>query len=200
MLEYWQAHLTFALLALLLVPFIKQRLGLNIALLAGFLAISFLPVDGLPLAVYLRAITDDLAITTLVALLYAVSVRMGLAKAARPQVRGQALLLFSGLALLLYPPTLGLTYFDPYRLGYHPRPLLLAVGLLTLAFILARNALVVCMLGLATLAFSLQLKPSPNYWDYLLDPFIAVYCWAGLLFTGLRKAWCSAMAWRRAER
>ncbi|MNC59564.1 hypothetical protein D3C75_1093800 [compost metagenome] len=125
---------------------------------------------------------------------------MGLAKAARPQVRGQALLLFSGLALLLYPPTLGLTYFDPYRLGYHPRPLLLAVGLLTLAFILARNALVVCMLGLATLAFSLQLKPSPNYWDYLLDPFIAVYCWAGLLFTGLRKAWCSAMAWRRAER
>jgi hypothetical protein len=37
------------------------------------------------------------------------------------------------------------------------------------------------MLGFATLAFSLGLKPSPNYWDYLLDPFIALYCWGALL-------------------
>ncbi|MNO89701.1 hypothetical protein D3C76_811930 [compost metagenome] len=192
MLEFWQAHLTFTLLAFVLLAFFNGRTGLKVALAAGLLALSFLPIDGLPLAVYLRGITDDLAITTLVGLFYAVLVRMGVAGGLKPVTRDQMLLLFSGLALVLYPSTLGLTYFDPYRFGYNPRPMLLVVGLLTLAFVLMRNGLVVCMLALATLAFSLQLKPSPNYWDYLLDPFIAVYCWGGLIFTGLKKAWCSA--------
>ncbi|WP_178082743.1 hypothetical protein [Pseudomonas sp. BBP2017] len=199
MLEYWQAHLTFTLLAFVLVAFFNQRTGLKIALLAGFLAVSFLPVDGLPLAAYLRGVTDDVATTTLVGLLYAALVRMGVTNRLQPVSRVQLLLLFSGLALVLYPSTLGLTYFDPYRLGYNPRPLLLGIGLLTLVFILVRNGLVVCMLGLATLAFSLQLKPSPNYWDYLLDPFIAVYCWTALIVTGLKTAWFSAMARRKLK-
>ncbi|MNG41560.1 hypothetical protein D3C84_1308120 [compost metagenome] len=37
------------------------------------------------------------------------------------------------------------------------------------------------MLGVATLAFALELKPSENYWDYLLDPLIALYCWIAVL-------------------
>jgi hypothetical protein len=44
-----------------------------------------------------------------------------------------------------------------------------------------RNALGVLMLGLATLAFSFDIKASDNYWDYLLDPFLALYCWGAIL-------------------
>ncbi|MNM89442.1 hypothetical protein D3C81_1016740 [compost metagenome] len=99
------------------------------------------------------------------------------------------MLLFAVLALVLYPATLGLTQFDPYRLGYHPRPLLLVTGALALILLLARNWLGVWMLGLATLAFALGGKLSGNYWDYLLDPFLALFCWLATLWEGGRLAW-----------
>lgn len=200
MLDFWQAHVTFALLAFVLLPVFRSHMGLKIAQLSGFLAISFMPVDGLPLAAFLRGFSDDLAITTLVGLLYATLVRMGLAASLTPVARGQLLLLFAGLALILYPATLGMTYLDPYRLGYNPRPMLVVIGLLAMAFVVLRNGLVVCMLGVATLAFTLELKPSPNYWDYLLDPFIALYCWGALIFTGIKMAWRSSMARLRLKR
>jgi hypothetical protein len=55
------------------------------------------------------------------------------------------------------------------------------VALLTFALLALKNLLGVCMFGLATLAFSAGLKSSPNYWDYLIDPFIALYSCGALL-------------------
>ncbi|MCY1400708.1 hypothetical protein D3C76_734520 [compost metagenome] len=185
----WQAHLAFALLAFLVLPAFGQTphgMRLRLPLL---LALGYLPIAGLPLAAYLRGIIDDLAITTLVALAYAALVRMDLLPAPSPSSRGQIVLLFAVLALVLYPATLGLSQFDPYRLGYHPRPLLLVMGALALALLAARNWPGVWMLGLATLAFTLGGKFSGNYWDYLLDPFLALFCWIATLREGGRLAW-----------
>lgn len=181
MLDLWQAHLTFALLAFVLIPGLGLSPGLQAVRLLVLLGISFIPVDGLSLAAYMRSFTDDVAITSLVALAFVAAVRMGLATRLEQTTRLQVLILMAVLALVLYPATMGLSYVDPYRLGYNPRPLIIAIGAVTLALLVLRNWLGACMLGLATLAFSLGLKPSPNYWDYLLDPFIALYCWGALI-------------------
>ena len=162
----WQAHLTFALL--------------------GALA--------LPLAAYLRALVDDLAVTTVIAMGWAIAVRMNVFAPLAAMHRWQLLVGFGLLALLLYPATLGLTYADPYRLGYSPRPLIVAIGLLALLMLHWRNRLGGLMLCAATLAFSLDLKPSDNYWDYLLDPFVAVYCWLALLLASGRRLWQRRLA------
>ncbi|AVK05583.1 putative membrane protein [Pseudomonas paraeruginosa] len=181
MLELWQAHLTFALLAFAIIPKLGFSPALQFVRLVVLLGISFIPVEGLSLAAYMRSFTDDVAITTLVALTFVAAVKMGLVEQLDRTIRVQVLVLIAALALFLYPATMGLSYFDPYRLGYNPRPLILIIGLLALGLLTLRNWLGACMLGFATLAFSLGLKPSPNYWDYLLDPFIALYCWGALL-------------------
>ncbi|HLT05811.1 MAG TPA: hypothetical protein VK019_12730, partial [Pseudomonas sp.] len=49
--------------------------------------------------------------------------------------------------------------------------------------------LATALIALATLAFGLGLLASENYWDYLLDPFVVLYCWVALLAGGVRRLW-----------
>jgi hypothetical protein len=42
------------------------------------------------------------------------------------------------------------------------------------------------MLTSATLAFVVGVKPSHNYWDYLVDPLLGLYCCAALLTLAVR--------------
>jgi hypothetical protein len=97
------------------------------------------------------------------------------------------LALFAAMALVLYPATLGLTDLDPYRLGFSPRPLLVFVALLTFGLLYLRNYLAVVMLAGATLAFVAGIKPSHNYWDYLVDPLLGLYCCLALLTLACRR-------------
>lgn len=187
--ELWQAHLTFALFAFVVLPGFGRSAGLQVVRLIVLLGISFIPLGGLSLAAYMRSFTDDVAITSLVALAFAAAVRMGLAAGLSQPARLQVLIVMAGLALFLYPATMGLSYVDPYRLGYNPRPMIMFIGVVALGLLALRNWLGACMLALATLAFSLGLKPSPNYWDYLLDPFIALYSWGALIRYATTRPW-----------
>lgn len=187
--ELWLAHLTLALFALVILPGAGLRPALQAVWLLALLGISFIAVDGLSLAAYVRSFSGDVAITSLVGLLFAAAVRLGLVARLEARARWQVLMVMAGLALVLYPATMGLSDVDPYRLGYNPRPLIVVIGLLALGLLVLRNGLGVAMLALATLAFSLGLKPSPNYWDYLLDPFIALYSWVALSGCAARCGW-----------
>ena len=53
--------------------------------------------------------------------------------------RVQLLIAMAGLALFLYPATMGLSYLDPYQLGYAPRPLIAVVGVLALGLLLLNS-------------------------------------------------------------
>jgi len=103
-----------------------------------------------------------------------------------PRDRLASLALFAGLAVLLYPAALGLSYSDPYQLGFEARPMLLVLGLLSLVLILQRSWLGALALVLATLAFTLRLNASENYWDYLIDPYLALYSLGALLSAAVR--------------
>ncbi|MEH6491132.1 hypothetical protein [Halopseudomonas sp.] len=195
----WQAHLSFALLLFLLTPGLGFSPGWQRLRLAALLAVSFLPVDGLTLAAYVHSFTGDAAITSLVAMLYLAGVRTGFAPPLPRRASVQILAVMAALAVFLYPATLGLSYLDPYRLGYQPRPLILVVALLAFALLALKNHLGACMLGLATLAFTVGLKASPNYWDYLIDPFIGLYsCCAILVYVTGRLLRRKATAQTRA--
>ncbi|VVP06116.1 hypothetical protein PS862_03107 [Pseudomonas fluorescens] len=180
MINLWQAHISFAMILFLLLPSFGLNKGGRVALLLALLAVSYIPLDGLTLAAYLRSHIDDLAVTTLVFMAWGCLRRLELLPPAR---QGQAgiLVLFAVMALALYPATLGLSDLDPYRFGFSPRPMLVFVGLLTLSLFYLRNYLAVLMLAGATLGFIAGIKPSHNYWDYLVDPLLGLYCCLALL-------------------
>ncbi|MEB0045546.1 MULTISPECIES: hypothetical protein [unclassified Pseudomonas] len=189
MLSLWQAHLSFILLGFLLLSTLRFTTPWRPWLLPLLALISFIPVEGLSLAAYVRSVTDDLAITTLVFMGWACLLRLGVVRPLNVLQRGQVLGLFVVFALVLYPATLGLTYVDPYRWGFNPRPLIVCIGLLTLLLLWLRHALGVWMLAVATLAFALRLKASENYWDYLIDPLLAGYCLVAGVGLLARVAW-----------
>ncbi|BAQ81816.1 hypothetical protein [Pseudomonas sp. St29] len=176
MLSLWQAHLSFILLGFVLLGSLRLTAPWRSWLLPVLALVSFIPLNQLPLAAYVRSFTDDLAISTLVLLGWVSLRHLGVIAPLQAKHRAQVLLLFIGLTLSLYPATLGLTYLDPYRWGYNPRPMIVLMGLAALVLLWQRNLLGVLMLAAGTLAFALRLKPSENYWDYLLDPLLAGYC------------------------
>ena len=176
MVSMWQAHLSFVLLGFVLLSTFRFTARWRPWLLPVLVVVSVIPINELPLAAYVRSFTDDLAISTLVLLGWVALSRLGVVQPlARPH-QVQMLLLFGLLSLVLYPATLGLTYFDPYRLGFNPRPMIVLVAVAALLMLWLRNALAVWMLVIGTLAFALRLKASENYWDYLVDPLLAGYC------------------------
>ena len=171
----WQPTLTFATLCFLMLP--SQRLARRwqFALLFGLGALSLIPINGIALAIYLRSVIDDLAITTVLVLSLATLVRLKLLAVPPRLQQTELLCIFAALALILYPASLGLTYSDPYRLGYAPRPMLVLMGLLTVVLLWRRNLLGVLLFSVATLTFTLELKQSENYWDYLIDPGLGTW-------------------------
>lgn len=199
MINLWQAHVSFAMIIFLLLPSFGLNRAGRIALLVALLAASFIPLDGLSLAAYLRSHIDDLAVTSLVFMAWGCLRRLGVLPPAR-QGQTSVLILFAAMALVLYPATLGLSYLDPYRFGYSPRPMLIFVALLTLGLFYLRNSLAVVMLASATLAFIAGIKPSQNYWDYLVDPLLGLYCCAALLMLATRWTYGSLIKRRGAVR
>jgi hypothetical protein len=195
LISLWQAHISFAMILFLLLPALGMQRPVRIALLAALLGASFLPVGGLSLAAHMRSYIDDLAISSLVFVAWGCLRRLGLLAPA-PQNTFAVLIIFAVMALVLYPATLGLSYLDPYRFGYSPRPMLIFVALLTLGLFYLRNGLAVLMLASATLAFTAGIKPSQNYWDYLVDPLLGLYCCGALLLLGLRCTYRRAIALR----
>lgn len=197
MVSVWQAHLSFVLLGFVALCALRFTAPWRPWLLPVLVAVSFIPINQLPLAAYVRSFTDDLAISTLVFLAWVGLCRLGLVQALNRRHQVQMLVVFGLLSLVLYPATLGLTYFDPYRWGFNPRPMIVLVAVAALVMLWLRNALAVWMLALGTLAFALRLKASENYWDYLVDPLLTVYC---LIATVGLLASAVFLKWQRGQR
>ena len=185
MTDFWLPHLAFTLLVFLIFARLARNAMQRGTLLAGCLLLSLLPVQGISLALQLRTYIGDLSVASLVLLGWATLSRFDLAPASARD-RLASLALFAGLAVLLYPAALGLSYADPYQLGFEPRPMLLVLGLLCAALIVQRSWLGALALVLATLAFALRLGASENYWDYLIDPYLALYSLGALLSAAVR--------------
>jgi hypothetical protein len=158
------------------------------ALACGAVAVlAVVPFGALSPAGYLRGLTGDLSITTLVLLLRAIArwLHGPGADDGRDKAALQVLLAVTGA--VLYPLALGLGSFDPYRLGYANPWFMSVLFLLALATWRIRLHLIAACLALAVLAYSIGWYESNNLWDYLVDPCVATYALAALLLKAAKR-------------
>jgi MYXO-CTERM domain-containing protein len=169
--------------AVLLLPGMAKLAKPRLALLQGAVfALMLIPFGALPAAAYLRGMTGDLSITTLVLLCCAML---------RPwcgcvavQAGGNRLALLGLIvlaALVLYPMALGAGAYDPYHLGYGNLQFVVVLLLLALAAWFRGYTMITLCIALATLAWAAGWYESDNLWDYLVDPFVAIYALASIM-------------------
>ena len=148
------------------IPFLGR---IAIALLFGNL--FFWPLGmslELPLSAYVRGVTGDLSIVTLLLLWSSVL----------PSARNTPLgfkLPMALIAIVFYPLALGFGMVDPYAWGYGSLSLLIATILFAIICGLAGWTKGVWIFSLAMIAWAAQWHESTNLWDYLLDPFLAIW-------------------------
>ena len=90
-------------------------------------------------------------------------------------------------AVLFYPFALGLSMFDPYRLGYGNLWFMAVLLGLAIWSSLRYSTLLALCIALAVAAWSIGWYESPNLWDYLFDPWLAIYALAVQAKTGLAQ-------------
>ena len=173
--------------AVSLLPGIARLSRLRLAVLQGAVFVLMLmPFGELPLAAYLRGATGDLSITTLV-LTWCALLRPGYACGSNDASNRRGLLtLVTLVALPLYPLSLGLSAFDPYRLGYGDPQFVAALLLVALAAWIRKHHLIATCISLATLAWTTGWYESGNLWDYLLDPWVAIYALSAIALHGMK--------------
>jgi len=122
----------------------------------------------LPLSAYVRGVTGDLSIVTMLLLW------TSLLLASRPvPLAFKFALVF--VAIGFYPFALGLGMTDPYAWGYGSIPFFIAVLFFALLCGLANWSKGVWIIAIAILAWAAHWHESANLWDYLLDPFLAIW-------------------------
>ncbi len=158
--------------------------------LAAMVIALSIPLWGVSPAGFVRGITGDLSVATLVLLGLAL-VRSLTGRALVGEQNRNAMLRAMLIAgLLFYPLALGLGMFDPYRLGYGNLWFMLALLGLAAWSSLRYSTLFALCIASAVAAWSAGWYESANLWDYLLDPWLAIYaaavetkllfaCWKG---------------------
>ena len=139
--------------------------------------IFFWPMGmNLPLVAYVRGVTGDLSIvltlllwTSLLPSSKAISIAFKFAVAI--------------ISICFYPFSLGLGMTDPYAWGYGSIAFLVAVLFFALVCGLANWGRGVWIIAIAIIAWAAHWHESANLWDYLLDPFLAI--WALVAFIGI---------------
>jgi hypothetical protein len=163
------------------------------AMLAGVLLIvALLPFGGLSAAEFVRGISGDLSVTTLLLMGFALCGNLparpffleGNSTAVRTN-ENVVLIFIASAALVLYPSSLGVGMFDTYRLGFGNLWFILALLLLALIAWKLQYTLLTLGVSLAVLAWSVGWYESNNLWDYLLDPWVAIYALVVLIKRGV---------------
>lgn len=130
----------------------------------------------LPLVAYVRGVTGDLSIV-LTLLLWT-----SLLPANKPTPITFKFVIVI-VSCCFYPFALGLGLTDPYAWGYGSLPMLIAVLLFAVVCALANWTKGVWIIAIAIIAWAAHWHESSNLWDYLLDPFLAI--WALIAFVGM---------------
>ncbi len=122
----------------------------------------------LPLSAYVRGVTGDLSIVSMLLLWGSI---LPFAKKTPLGFKVPVAL----VAVLFYPLALGFGMFDPYAWGYGSIGVLISVILFATFCGLAAWNKGVWIFSIAMIAWTSHWHESANLWDYLLDPFLAIW-------------------------
>lgn len=128
----------------------------------------------LPLVAYIRGFTGDLSIV-LTLLLWSSLLP---SKKSTPIAFKIAIAV---IAICFYPFALGLGMVDPYVWGYGSIAFLIAVLVCAIVCALANWTKGVWIIAIAIIAWAAHWHESANLWDYLLDPFLAIWAITALI-------------------
>jgi hypothetical protein len=128
----------------------------------------------LPLSAYVRGVIGDLSIVTTL-LLWTSLLPLG-----KPTPLALKFAV-ACIAIIFYPLALGLGMFDPYAWGYGSSLFFISVLLFATVCGLANWSKGVWIIAIAILAWAAHWHESANLWDYLLDPFLAIWAVIALL-------------------
>ncbi|WP_198266258.1 hypothetical protein [sulfur-oxidizing endosymbiont of Gigantopelta aegis] len=143
--------------------------------------ISFMPISGDSINLYVRGLINALSITSLILLSYYFSTATNTEKSQSSTPLLYSIIVLCGL--FFYPTALGYGTIDPYAWGFintdHGRliPTLFIIVLTMLMWLalIKNNLLLLVCLTSATLAYQLGVLESHNLWDYLFDPGLFIY-------------------------
>lgn len=122
----------------------------------------------LPIVAYIRGVTGDLSIVSML-LLWS-----SLLPSNKPNpIAFKATLAI--VAIAFYPLALGLGMLDPYAWGYGSIGFLIVVLVFAMICGLANWNKGLFIVALAIVAWTFHWHESTNLWDYLLDPFLAIW-------------------------
>jgi len=166
-----------------------QRLtaGIRYAVMLAVALAVFAPVGDLSIAAYLRGVTGDLSMTTLVLAGAACVAQLTGRTLIEQRERRAVCWLLAVAAAFLYPFALGWTQFDPYALGYGSIEFVTALLLVTLVVWGARLNIIVLIVIAAVLVYLAGAYESRNLWDYLIDPWVSGYAPLRLLADSLLR-------------
>lgn len=122
----------------------------------------------LPLSSYVRGVTGEFSIVTMLLLWSSIL----------PDAKKTSLgfkVPVALIAITFYPLALGLGMLDPYAWGYGSISLLIATIFFAIVCGLAGWTKGVWILSFAIIAWVVHWHESANLWDYLLDPFLAIW-------------------------
>ena len=143
--------------------------------------IFFWPLGmNLPLVAYVRGVTGDLSIV-LTLLLWS-----SLLPSNKPAPIAFKFAV-AIISLCFYPFALGVGMVDPYSWGYGSLAFLVAVLFFALVCGVANWGKGVWIIAIAILAWAAHWHESANLWDYLLDPFLAIWALIALIGMLYRK-------------
>ena len=191
------ASLSAGLVMFLLCPTRRLSPPLRGLLLAAVLALVTLPIGEFSFAVAWRGAAGDLSIITLCWLVCAATdrIRPGSTPLADDRQRLFAAAAIVAAAVFLYPAGMGLSQWDPYRLGYGFSLLGATLAVAVAAYYL-RQQFTLLALAAALGGYALLALESRNLWDYLIDPAIAFYALA-VLVRGASRKWRTGTAQHR---
>ena len=151
----------------------SKEIPFVIRLLAAVLLVNlfFWPLGmslELPLSAYVRGVTGELSILTMLLLWSSI---LPAAKKTPLGFKVPVAL----IAIVFYPLALGLGMLDPYAWGYGSTGLLIATIFFAIWCGLTGWTKGVWILSFAIIAWATHWHESTNLWDYLLDPFLAIW-------------------------
>lgn len=161
-----------AVIALRLPGVARLARAQHALLLAAMFVLVLIPFGALPLAGYVRGATGDLSITTIV-LLWGAILRPWIKCESQPHTALQILVAL--VAVVFYPLALGVGMADPYRIGYGEPLFVLALLAIALFAWFRKYSQITWCIALALSAWVIGWYESGNLWDYLIDPFVAIY-------------------------
>jgi hypothetical protein len=141
----------------------------------------------LPILAYVRGISSDLSVTLVALACLGLRHRLSGHFVQPSRERSAVLVVVAVAALFMYPLALGWGDWDAYRPGWGAPGMWVILLLLSLLAWAGGLRLLPTLVGLSLLAWTAGVLESTNLWDYLMDPWLAIFAICHCVRFGIKK-------------